>query len=360
MDNPFRRRRSLAVRVGNAVIGGDAPISIQSMTNTKTEDVAATLGQIKRLVEAGCELIRVAVPHEAAAQALGQIVRQCPLPVIADIHFDVRLAYLALEQGAAKIRITPGNLGGREKLAELARRAAEKGAALRVGVNAGSLERALRQQYGGATPQALVDSALSYVEELEKINFHNVVLSLKAADVPTMIEAYRRIADQVPYPLHLGVTEAGPLQSGTVKGAVGIGTLLAEGIGDTIRVSLTADPVEEVRVAKEILQALRLRQFGPELISCPICGRCQVDLLPLVEAVSRFLQAYRRPIKVAVMGCAGNGPGEAREADIGGSAGKEHGYIFRKGKVIQSVSPERILDALRAEIEKLDLEIEEI
>ena len=257
------------------------------MTNTKTEDVAATLGQIKSLVEAGCELIRVAVPHEAAAQALGQIVRQCPLPVIADIHFDVRLAYLALEQGAAKIRINPGNLGGREKLAELARRAAEKGAALRVGVNAGSLERSLRQQYGGTTPQALVDSALSYVEELEKINFHNVVLSLKAADVPTMIEAYRRIADQVPYPLHLGVTEAGPLQSGTVKGAVGIGTLLAEGIGDTIRVSLTADPVEEVRVAKKFAgTAVKAVRTGADLL--PDLRRCQVDLLPLVEAVSRF------------------------------------------------------------------------
>ncbi|MEW5783863.1 MAG: flavodoxin-dependent (E)-4-hydroxy-3-methylbut-2-enyl-diphosphate synthase [Bacillota bacterium] len=347
----FKRRFSRPVQVGTVTIGGDAPVSIQSMTNTKTEQIQSTLEQIHRLVEAGCELVRVAVPHEAAGHALREIVRECPVPVIADIHFDVRLAYLALEQGAAKIRINPGNIGGKDKLMDLARRAAAKGAALRVGVNAGSMEKNLLKKYGGAVPQALVESALGYLQALERIGFENVVVSLKAADVTTMIEAYRLIADKVAYPLHLGVTEAGTLEAGTIKAAVGIGTLLAEGIGDTLRVSLTADPVEEIRIGRAILQALHLRQFGPELISCPTCGRCEVDLLPLAEAVTKMLQGSTRPIRVAVMGCAVNGPGEAREADFGVSAGRKHAAIFRKGIVVKTVSPDQILEALREELE---------
>lgn len=347
----IRRRESTAVKVGGVIIGGGAPITVQSMTNTDTADIASTAAQVDRLVETGCELVRVAVPDEAAAAALGPLVQRCPVPLIADIHFDVRLAYLALEQGASKVRINPGNIGGKEKLLELARRAEARGAALRVGVNAGSLERKLHKKYGRANAPALVESALGYLDLLEKAGFYSCVVSLKASDVVTTIEAYRLIAKQVRHPLHLGVTEAGPAVSGTVKGVVGIGTLLAEGIGDTIRVSLTADPVEEVRVGRQILQALGLRRFGPELISCPTCGRCEIDLIPFVDEVEEMLKSYTRPVKIAVMGCAVNGPGEAREADLGICAGKKHGLIFRRGEVIKTVPRERITEALREELD---------
>lgn len=349
----IRRRHSLAVKVGHAVIGGEAPVTIQSMTNTKTADATKTLSQIRRLVEAGCELVRVAVTDEKSAAALSFLAAESGVPLIADIHFDIRLAYLSLERGAAKIRINPGNIGGREKLGELARRAAGVGAALRIGVNAGSLEKPLLKKYGGATAEALVESALGYLETLEKAGFSDIVVSLKASDVVTTIEAYRMIANRVPYPLHIGVTEAGPLASGTIKGAVGIGALLAEGIGDTVRVSLTADPVEEIRVARQILQVLHLRVFGPELISCPTCGRCEIDLIPLVNQVAEMIEGYRRPVKIAVMGCVVNGPGEAREADLGISAGRVHGIIFRKGEVVQTVRSDRILQALQEELGRL-------
>lgn len=347
------RRSSLAVRVGDLTLGGGAPVVIQSMTNTRSSDIAATLAQIRALAEAGCELVRVAVPDAAAAGALGDLVRESPVPLVADIHFDIRLAYRSLEQDVAKIRINPGNIGGKEQLRELCRRADAHGAALRIGVNAGSLERHLLKKHGGVTAAALVESALGHLEVAARTGFTRTVVSLKASDVLTTIEAYRRIAGQVRCPLHLGVTAAGPLESGTIKGAVGIGTLLAEGIGDTVRVSLTADPLAEARLARQILEVLRLRpQKGPELISCPTCGRCTVDLVALVERVSGLLRDYPQPVKVAVMGCAVNGPGEAREADIGITAGRKHGLIFRRGKVVRTVAQERLLEALQEELKQ--------
>lgn len=350
----FERRSSLAVKVGNLTMGGGAPVVIQSMTNTGSGDIRATLDQIRRLWEAGCELVRVAVPDSAAADALGEVVAGSPVPLVADIHFDIRLAYRALEQGVAKIRINPGNMGGREQLGELCRRAGERGAALRIGVNAGSLERPLLEKYGGVTAAALVESALRHLEVIERTGFDGTVISLKASDVRTTIEAYRLIAPRVKTPLHLGVTAAGPLESGTIKGAVGIGTLLAEGIGDTVRVSLTADPLHEVRVARQILESLQLRpQAGPELISCPTCGRCSIDLLPLVEKVSALLRGYPHPVKVAVMGCAVNGPGEARDADVGITAGKKRGLLFRRGKVVRTVPRDQLLEALQEELKEL-------
>ncbi len=350
----IERRRTVPVRVGTVTIGGGAPLSIQSMTNTKTADTEATLGQIERLVRAGCELVRVAIPDEAAARSLGVLARQSPVPLIADIHFDARLAHLALEHGAAKIRVNPGNIGGKEKLRALALDAAARGAAIRIGVNAGSLEKSLLKKHGSATAEALVESALGYLQELEKISFNNVVISLKASDVVTTIAANRLFASKSDYPLHLGVTEAGTLAEGTIKAAVGIGTLLAEGIGDTLRVSLTADPVEEVKVARRILQALRLREFGPELISCPTCGRCEIDLVGLAEQVAGLLAEYRGNFKVAVMGCVVNGPGEAREADVGVTAGRKKGIIFRRGKVVKTVPQDKILEALRHELDELE------
>lgn len=353
MGNSISRRRSLAVKVGTLTIGNGAPVVLQSMTATRTTDLAATLNQIEGLAGAGCELVRVAVPDAAAAAVLGELVRSSPVPLVADIHFDVGLAHRALEQGVAKIRINPGNIGGTAPLSELCRRADEAGAALRIGVNAGSLERKLLKKFGGVTAAAMVESALGYLEVVEKTGFNRTVISLKASDVPTTIEAYRLIAGQVSYPLHLGVTAAGPFESGIIKGAIGIGTLLAEGIGDTVRVSLTADPLVEVRAARDILETLHLRpQSGPELISCPTCGRCEVDLLSLVNRVQALLECYPHPIKVAVMGCAVNGPGEAREADIGITAGHEKGLLFRGGRVVRTVPQEQLLEALQEELEQ--------
>ena len=351
--NSVKRRRSLAVKVGPITIGGGAPVVLQSMTNTRTSDTAATLQQICDLAAAGCELVRVAVPDAGAADALGELVRDSPVPLVADIHFDIDLAYRALERGAAKIRINPGNIGGTAKLDELCRRAADCGAALRIGVNAGSLERPLRQKYGGVTAAALVESALGYLETTAKTGFDQTVISLKASDVPTTIEAYRLIAGQVPHPLHLGVTAAGPLESGLIKGAIGVGTLLAEGLGDTVRISLTADPLAEVRVARHILEILHLRpRREPELSSCPTCGRCEVNLIPLVNRVAKLLHDYPHPVKVAVMGCAVNGPGEAREADIGITAGRKQGLLFRRGEVVRTVPQDQLMEALQEELKQ--------
>ncbi|NLA27843.1 MAG: flavodoxin-dependent (E)-4-hydroxy-3-methylbut-2-enyl-diphosphate synthase [Firmicutes bacterium] len=352
----FTRRSSIAVKVGELIIGGDSPVVIQSMTNTRSSDIDATLGQIRSLARAGCELVRVAVPDTAAADALGTIVRESPVPIVADIHFNIHLAYRALEEGAAKIRINPGNIGGKDRLIELCRRAGHYGAALRIGVNAGSLERSLLDKYGGAPAAALVESALRYLGAAEKTDFRQIIVSLKASDVPTTIGAYRLISGQMEYPLHLGVTAAGPLESGTIKGAIGIGTLLAEGIGDTLRVSLTADPLLEVRVARQILEALNLHpSAGPELISCPTCGRCTIDLPELVHRVSALLRDFPYPLKVAVMGCAVNGPGEARDADIGISAGRKRGLIFCGGKIVRTVPKDKLLEALREELEQYAL-----
>jgi (E)-4-hydroxy-3-methylbut-2-enyl-diphosphate synthase len=348
-----KRKKTRLIRVGNVMIGGDAPVAIQSMTNTRTSDIDATLNQIKQLTEAGCELVRLAVPDETTAKAISELARRSPIPLIADIHFDSRLACLAIENGASKIRINPGNIGGRVKLLEVIHCAQRFRIPIRIGVNAGSLEREILQKYGEASAAALVDSALGYLTFFEEIGFQDLVVSIKASDVFTTIEACRIFSEKSSYPLHLGVTEAGPLEAGTIKNAVGIGTLLAEGIGDTIRVSLTASPVEEIKVARGILQALNLRRFEPELISCPTCGRCEVDLVLLVKKVEDILKKYKTPIKVAVMGCAVNGPGEAREADIGISAGKKQGILFRRGKVIRTVDFDKLLDAL---LEELDLQ----
>jgi len=348
----IRRRTSYPVSVKSVVIGGGAPVVIQSMTNTRTSDTEATLKQIAGLHEAGCELVRLAVPHRQAAEALKIIVEKSPLPIIADIHFDAELAHLAIENGAAKIRVNPGNMGGTEKLLMLAEKAAVHKVPMRVGVNAGSLDREMSAKYGGATPAALCESALNYLHTLEKAGFNNTVVSIKASDVYTTIAANRLLAAKTDAPIHLGVTEAGPPETGIIKGAIGIGSLLSEGIGDTIRVSLTASPVEEIGVARAILQALNLRLFGPELISCPTCGRCEADLLPLVREVESLLKGYSCPIRVAVMGCAVNGPGEAREADVGVSAGKKQGIVFRAGKVVRTVKQDQLLGALKEEIDK--------
>jgi (E)-4-hydroxy-3-methylbut-2-enyl-diphosphate synthase len=349
----IERKKTFAVQVGNIKIGSEAPIVIQSMTNTKTTNINATLEQIYQLEAAGCELIRLAVPDMPAAKALEKVVVKSPLPVIADIHFDLKLAFQSLESGAAKVRVNPGNLGGYDKLIRLASRAKQLKVPIRIGVNAGSLEKNIISKFGGPTAEALVESALNHVQALQSIDFHDLVISLKASDVYTTICAYRRFSKLSAYPLHLGVTGAGPLYAGIIKGSIGIGTLLADGIGDTIRVSLTADPVEEVKAARRIIQSLGLRKFMPELISCPTCGRCEIDLVTLTEKVEDMLKDYSIPITVAVMGCIVNGPGEAKEADIGISAGKKRGILFSYGKVIKTASFSDLLGELKREIEIL-------
>lgn len=347
----IERKETDPVQIGGVTIGGGAPVVIQSMTNTKTTDSGATMEQINQLAEAGCELVRLAVPDRKAAETFKDLARESPVPLVADIHFDARLALEAMENGASKIRINPGNIGGKSKLIELARRAEQLTVPIRIGVNAGSLEKKILEKHGGASAAALVESALGYLDVLEEIGFSRIVVSLKASDVVTTIKAYRSFSEKKPYPLHLGITGAGPLRTGLIKGAIGIGTLLAEGIGDTIRVSLTAHPVEEVRAAKQILQSLGMNRYGPELISCPTCGRCSVDLVALVKEAEEMLEGYRLPLKVAVMGCAVNGPGEAREADLGISAGKKHGIVFSHGQVIRTVGLDSLLDALKEELE---------
>lgn len=347
------RRKSRAVRIGHVVVGGGAPIAVQSMTNTPTTDVAATVSQIRALAATGCDIVRLAVPDNNAAAVLGDIRAQVAVPLVADIHFDYRLALAALAQGIDGLRLNPGNIGGRENVARVVRAAQARHVPIRIGVNAGSLEKDLLARYGHPTAEAMVESALRHVALLEELDFHDIKISLKAHDVPMTIAAYRLIADKVDYPLHVGITEAGPAGAGTIKSAVGIGTLLAEGIGDTIRVSLTGDPVAEVRVAKEILQALGLRRYGPTLVSCPTCGRCNIDLAGLAQQVAAKLAGIKTPLTVAVMGCVVNGPGEARDADVGIAGGRGVGLLFRKGQIIDKVPEEELLTALCKEIDKL-------
>ncbi len=349
MDQP-ERRKTRVVKVGKLMIGGTAPISIQSMTNTEPHDYDATLAQIRDLAEAGAELVRVAIPDKKTLPVFKKLVQNCQLPLVGDIHFDPELAALALDNGAAKIRINPGNIGGTKRLEALALKAKDRNAAIRIGVNAGSLERRLLQKYRGATAEAMVDSAAGYLEIFENAGFDNLVVSLKASDVYTTIKANRLFAKDYDYPLHLGVTEAGPPSTGLLKGAIGIGALLADGIGDTVRVSLTASPLEEIKAAKKILQALGIRIFTPDLISCPTCGRCEIDLVPLVNQVEKLLENYKEPLKVAVMGCAVNGPGEAKDADVGISAGKKKGILFKQGKVVKTVEQDKLLEALQNEL----------
>jgi (E)-4-hydroxy-3-methylbut-2-enyl-diphosphate synthase len=348
------RKQTRQLRVGDVTIGAGAPIRVQSMTNTKTHDVAATVAQIGRLTAAGCEIVRVAVPDMAAAEAIQDIKAEIQIPLIADIHFDHRLALTAARAGADGLRINPGNIGGDKKVGAVVAVAKERGLPIRIGVNAGSLEKDLLDENGHATAQGMVTSALRHVELLERHDFDQIKVSLKASDVARTIDAYRLMAETTDLPLHVGVTEAGTLISGCVKSALGIGMLLAEGIGDTIRVSLTRDPVEEVRVAYEILRSLGLRQRGPEIISCPTCGRCDIDLFRVVEAVEREVITRQLPIKLAVMGCVVNGPGEAREADIGIAGGAGLGILFRKGKVVRKVPQEQLVSALLEEVDALE------
>ncbi len=359
MKRIHTRDETRRVWVGRVPVGGGAPVTVQSMTNTRTEDVEATVEQIRQLRAAGCEIVRVAVPNRRAAEALPAIREQTGLPLVADIHFDYRLALAALDAGVDKIRINPGNIGDLERVRAVLDRAAERGVPIRIGVNAGSLERDVLEKYGGPTPDAMVASALRHLELCEKVGFRDVVLSLKASDVRTTVEAYRKVAAETDCPLHLGITEAGTARVGTIRSAVGLGILLAEGIGDTIRVSLTADPVEEVRVGFEILRALGLREQGVTVISCPTCGRAEVDLIPIAEEVERRLADVRAPIHVAVMGCAVNGPGEARAADIGIACGRRSGLLFIRGRIVRKVPENQIVDVLVEEVRKLAEKAEE-
>lgn len=350
------RRKSRQLKLGNMFIGGDAPISVQSMTNTKTENVEATVNQIKELTALGCDIIRCAVPDLRAALALSAIKAQISIPLIADIHFDYKLALEAIAAGVDGLRLNPGNIGGKDEVLQVITKASERNIPIRIGVNAGSLPKDILLKYGHPTPEALVEAAWRHIKILEEHDYRNIKISLKAHDVPLTIAAYRLMAAQCEYPLHVGITEAGTVNSGIIKSAVGIGALLAEGIGDTIRVSLTGDPANEVRVAYQILKALGLREYGPTLISCPTCGRTQIKLEKLALEVEKRLENIKEPITVAVMGCVVNGPGEAREADIGIAGGISEGLIFKKGKIIKKVREEEIIEALFAEIDKILIE----
>lgn len=349
----IQRRKTRRIFIGNVPIGDDAPIAVQSMTNTDTRNTRATIRQIRRLEDAGCEIIRLGVPDMAAALALGPIKKKIQIPLVADIHFDYRLALEALRQDVDGLRLNPGNIGARHKVREVTKAAAERGVPIRIGVNAGSLQKELLEKYGGAAPEAMVESALEHVAILERENFHLIKISLKASDVSRTVEAYSILSERVDYPLHVGITEAGTLLRGSIKSAVGIGILLAKGIGDTIRVSLTASPVEEIRVAYSILGALSIRQRGVEVISCPTCSRTEIDLIGLAQKVEKALSKIRTPLKVAVMGCVVNGPGEAREADIGIAGGRGRGILFRKGERVGTYDEKDLLSALLNEVGKM-------
>ena len=341
------------VNVGGVKIGGGNPVSIQSMTNTDTRDVKKTVEQIDRLAIAGCEIVRVAVPDMQAAEAIREIKKQIRIPLVCDIHFDYRLALECVKGGADKIRINPGNIGSIDRVKAVANACRERGIPIRIGVNGGSLEKNLLEKYKKPTADALVESAFGHIEILEKLDFHDIVVSMKVSDVSEMIKAYKKFNKMSDIPLHIGVTEAGTKNAGIIKSAVGIGALLSCGIGDTLRVSLTADPVEEVYAAKEILKVLGLKKGGAELISCPTCGRTRIDMIPIANEVEKRLRNVNKSIKVAVMGCAVNGPGEAREADIGVAGGVGEGLIFKKGQILKKVPESEIIPALMEEIEKL-------
>lgn len=337
--------------VGNLPVGGDAPVSVQSMTNTSTQDVSATVSQIQRLESAGCEIVRVAVPDADAARAISSIKKNVSIPVIADIHFDYRLAIAAVKAGADGLRLNPGNIGSHKNIKAVVDCVKTFNIPIRIGVNSGSLEKDILKKYNGVTAEGMVESALRHIDFIRSLDFHNMKISIKASDVHRTVEAYRLLSPKTDLPLHVGVTEAGGLYSGIVKSSLGIGMLLSEGIGDTIRVSLTRDPVEEVRVGYEILKALDIRRYGPDIISCPTCGRCNIDLFDIVERVEKALLLNPLPIKLAIMGCVVNGPGEAKEADIGVAGGDGMGILFKKGKVIKKFPEEKLVEVLLAEIE---------
>jgi (E)-4-hydroxy-3-methylbut-2-enyl-diphosphate synthase len=346
------RRKTIKVKVGNIFVGGDSPISIQSMTNTDTRNIEFTVKQISELEKAGCEIIRVAVPDLEAAEAIKGIKEKINIPLVADIHFDYHLALKSIENGVDALRINPGNIGNELKVKEVVSAAKAYGIPIRIGVNTGSLEKDLLGKYGRPCPEALVESALRHVSILERNSFYDIVISVKSSNVPENIGSYRLLADKCQYPLHLGVTEAGTIFAGTIKSSIGIGALLCDGIGDTIRVSLTDKPIEEVKAAKEILKSCGIRNFGVEMVSCPTCGRTNIDLIELAKKAEKLLSDINKPIKVAIMGCAVNGPGEAREADIGIAGGFGEGLIFRKGEILRKVPEDRLLDELIKEIEK--------
>ena len=347
------RKKTRQIHIGDIPIGGGAPISVQSMTNTKTTDTEATVSQINALAGAGCDIVRLAVPDMRAAENLGNIIRRVNVPLVADIHFDYRLALEAIDQGIAALRLNPGNIGSEDRVRKVVEKAKAHRIPIRIGVNAGSLDKVLLEKYGGVTPEALVESAMQHIRILESMDFYDMKISLKAHDVPMTIAAYRLMSDTVDYPLHLGITEAGTANTGIIKSAVGIGALLAEGIGDTFRISLTGDPVTEVKVAREILKALGLRAYGATLVSCPTCGRTEIDLPAIAAQVEKKLSSVKKPIQVAVMGCVVNGPGEARDADVGIAGGKGVGLVFRKGEIIRKVPEGELVDELFKEIDQL-------
>lgn len=355
---PFRRRETRQVMVGGIPVGGGAPISVQTMTKTKTADVDATVAQIKRCEEAGVDIVRVTVNDKHAAAAIGDIVSQVNVPIVSDIHFNHVFALKAIESGVAKVRINPGNIGKVERIHEVLSAAKEKGVPIRIGVNSGSLESDILEKYGYPTSEALFESAMRHVEICESVDFHDIIISVKSTDVRLMIEAYRLIAERTNYPLHLGVTEAGTTRVGTIKSSVGIGTLLAEGIGDTIRVSLTDEPEREVEVGKEILRSLGLASRSVEIIACPTCGRLEIDLFKVTRQLEEALKGYKKPVKIALLGCVVNGPGEASEADIGIAAGKGIGILYRKGEVVRRIKEDEIVQTIVEEVEKFEPEEE--
>ena len=347
------RNQTKEIRIGDVVIGGDHPVAIQSMTNTRTEDVKGTVEQIRRLEKAGCEIIRCTVPTREAAEALKEIKKQIHIPLVADIHFDYRLAIAAIENGADKIRINPGNIGSRERIQAVVDKAKEYGVPIRVGVNSGSLEKPLVEKYGGVTAEGLVESALDKVALIEQMGYDNLVISIKSSDVMMCVKAHELIAKKTHYPLHVGITEAGTVIAGNIKSAVGLGLILSQGIGDTIRVSLTGSPLEEIKSAKLILKTLGLRRGGVEVVSCPTCGRTQIDLIGLANQVETLVQGYPLDIKVAVMGCVVNGPGEAKEADLGVAGGIGEGLLIRKGEIVKKLPESELLPALKAELDRM-------
>ena len=353
MSEIIHRSKTRPVRVGNLTIGGSDELFIQSMTTTKTHDVDATVAEILRLEEAGCQIVRVACPDERAAYSIGAIKERINIPLVVDIHFDYKLALIAIEQGADKIRINPGNIGRQEKVEAVVKAAKAKGIPIRIGVNAGSLEKHILKKYGYPTADGMVESALHHIKILEDLDFHDIIVSLKASDVNLAVEAYKKAAAAFDYPLHLGITESGTLFAGSIKSAAGLGTLLSAGIGNTLRVSLSADPTQEIKVARELLKVFGLSSNAATLISCPTCGRIEIDLISIANEVEEYISTIKAPLKVAVLGCAVNGPGEAREADIGIAGARGEGLLFMKGKTVRKVPEETMVDELKIEIDKL-------
>lgn len=351
-EKMYKRRQSREVSVGNVKIGGNNPISIQSMTNTDTRDADATIAQIKRLESVGCDIVRVAIPDMTAAKNIAKIKSEINIPIIADIHFDYRLALEVIDQGVDGVRINPGNIGSIDRVKMVVEKCKEKNLKIRIGVNGGSLEKELLQKYGSATAEALVESAMNHVKILEDLDFRNIVISLKSSDIYKTLEAYELISKKVDYPLHIGITESGSVKKGTIKSSIGVGALLLKGIGDTIRISLTGDPCEEVIVGKEILRSLDLLNDKIKVVSCPTCGRCNIDLISVVNEVEEKINNMEKDITVAIMGCAVNGPGEAREADIGIAGGKGEGLLFKKGQIVRKINGDKLVEELLEEIDK--------